>query len=345
MPKSLKTHKRDTIYLAKVAVLGTLAYVLHLLRFKIFPVFPFSVLELDFSYIPSLLGGFSLGPVAAILIEVIKNGIKMLSQGSDTFFVGDLSNLIVSLSFVLPASIVYRHRKTFKSAIVGLIIGFFTMLVLSSLSNYFIIVPMYAAAFADMSSALMEARVLFAFAYGLGFNALKGIINACIVILVYKRLSPILHFKVSDARDRALFNKPHHLQNADQTIALGERLAQRLKGGETVFLHGDLGAGKTTFTKGIAKGLGIQDEILSPTFILMKTYKGRLILNHIDMYRLDEGAEIADLGLDDVLYNKHEVTVIEWNKMSNIKGALIFADFTYAENNGRIVTITKTNAK
>ncbi len=335
-----KTKPRDTIYLAKVAVLGTLAYLLHLLRFKIFPVFPFNVLELDFSYIPSLLGGFSLGPIAAIIIEIIKNGIKMLSQGSDTFFVGDLSNLIVSLAFVLPASIVYRYRKSYKSAIVGLVIGFFTMLVLSSLSNYFIIVPMYAAAFSDMSGILMQSRVLFAFAYGLGFNALKGIINACIVILVYKRLSPILHFNVREVRDKTIF-KSHLLKDASETVALGEKLAKRLKGGETIFLHGELGAGKTTFTKGIAQGLGITDEILSPTFILFKTYQGKLTLNHIDMYRLDEGAEVADLGLDDVLYNKKEITVIEWNKMTDIKGSIIFVDFEYTEDNGRKVTISK----
>ncbi len=344
MPTIRKSKKRDTIYLAKVAVLGTLAYVLHLLRFKIFPVFPFSVLELDFSYIPSLLGGFSLGPVAAVLIEIIKNGIKIASQSSDTFFVGDLSNLIVSLSFVLPASIVYRARKTYKSAIVGLVIGFFVMLTLSSLSNYFIIVPMYAAAFADMSAVLMEARVLFAFAYGLGFNALKGIINACIVVLVYKRLSPILHFNVRDAIDKSVY-KTHLLETADDTIALGERLGKKLRGGETVFLHGELGAGKTTFTKGIAKGLGITDEILSPTFILMKTYNGRLTLNHVDMYRLDQGAEIADLGLDDVLYNKQEVTVIEWNKLPNIKGSVIFVDFEYTEDNQRRVTLRKQYVK
>ncbi len=340
MPLKTKIKKRDTIYLAKVAVLAALAYGLHLWRIPIFPVFPFSVLELDFSYIPSLLGGFSLGPVAAIIIEVVKNGIKILTTGSNTFYVGDLSNLIVSLSFVLPACIFYRHHKTFKRAIIGLLIGYFTMLLLSSLSNYFIIVPMYAGAV----PTIMDVRVEFAFGYGLAFNAIKGIVNAVIVVLIYKRVSPILHLNISEIREKSIF-KTHDVANADGTIELGARLAKKLKGGETVFLHGDLGAGKTTFTKGIATGLGITDEILSPTFILMKTYEGRLTLNHIDMYRLDEGAEVVDLGLEDVLYKKNEVTVIEWNKMTDIKGKIIFVDFEYTDDNGRKITLSIKNVK
>ncbi len=340
MVQKSKTKKRDTIYFAKVAVLAALAYALHLWRIPIFPVAPFNVLELDFSYIPSLLGGFSLGPIAAVLIEVIKNGVKMLSTGSSTFYVGDLSNLIVSLSFVLPASIFYRYRKTFKGALAGLLIGYFAMLLISSLSNYFIIVPMYAA----FSPAIMDVRALFAFGYGLAFNAIKGLVNAIIVVLIYKRLSPILHLNIESLKEKSIY-KVHLVPDEKATIELGTRLSKKLKGGETVFLHGELGAGKTTFTKGIAKGLGILDEILSPTFILMKTYVGRLTLNHIDMYRLDEGTEIDDLGLEDVLYKKGEVTVIEWNKMTDIKGKIIFVDFQYTQDNGRQITISNKNVK
>lgn len=101
-------------------------------------------------------------------------------------------------------------------------------------------------------------------------------------------------------------------KNTEQTIALGERLAKHLKKGDIVCLQGDLGAGKTTFIKGVAKGLKIAPvKVNSPTFILMNAYQGRLPLYHFDLYRLEKMEEIGAIGYEEFLYGDG-VSVIEW---------------------------------
>ncbi|MGD7009467.1 tRNA (adenosine(37)-N6)-threonylcarbamoyltransferase complex ATPase subunit type 1 TsaE [Metabacillus sp. 84] len=99
-------------------------------------------------------------------------------------------------------------------------------------------------------------------------------------------------------------------ESAQATQALSEKLARLLKGGEVLTLEGDLGAGKTTFTKGLAKGLDIQKIVNSPTFTIMKEYHGgRLSLYHMDVYRLDEESEA--LGFEEY-FEGNGVTVVEW---------------------------------
>ncbi|ADJ26425.1 protein of unknown function UPF0079 [Dehalogenimonas lykanthroporepellens BL-DC-9] len=100
-------------------------------------------------------------------------------------------------------------------------------------------------------------------------------------------------------------------ESAAGTRRLGYLLGEILEPGDVLFLTGPLGAGKTTLTQGIARGLGISAEVMSPTFVLMRELQGRLALYHIDLYRLDDLSEIADLGLDDYFYGDG-VTVVEW---------------------------------
>ncbi|MBM6955394.1 tRNA (adenosine(37)-N6)-threonylcarbamoyltransferase complex ATPase subunit type 1 TsaE [Limosilactobacillus coleohominis] len=101
------------------------------------------------------------------------------------------------------------------------------------------------------------------------------------------------------------------LNNSNETIALGERMAADLRPGDVVVLNGDLGAGKTTFTKGIAKGLGIKEIIKSPTFTIIHEYQdGRIPLYHMDAYRLENGGA-EDLGLDEY-FDGDGVSVVEW---------------------------------
>ena len=96
-----------------------------------------------------------------------------------------------------------------------------------------------------------------------------------------------------------------------ETVELGERLAASLRAGATLLLHGDLGAGKTTLVRGIAKGLGIDPvEVSSPTFVLIQEYTGRLKLYHVDLYRVERAA-VDDLGLEE-LAEGSAVVVIEW---------------------------------
>ena len=97
----------------------------------------------------------------------------------------------------------------------------------------------------------------------------------------------------------------------EETSAVGARLAKNLKAGDVVLLFGDLGAGKTAFVRGLAQGLGADpDDVSSPTFTLVQEYRARVVLYHVDLYRL-EGREIDDLGLDELILGDG-VVAIEW---------------------------------
>jgi tRNA threonylcarbamoyladenosine biosynthesis protein TsaE len=100
----------------------------------------------------------------------------------------------------------------------------------------------------------------------------------------------------------------------EETLKLGARIGERLEGGEILLLDGPLGAGKTIFVKGIASSLGVdEDEVTSPSFTLVNLYHGRLKLYHLDLYRLNEGAQAAHaVDLEDLLTDEQAVVVIEW---------------------------------
>jgi tRNA threonylcarbamoyladenosine biosynthesis protein TsaE len=99
-----------------------------------------------------------------------------------------------------------------------------------------------------------------------------------------------------------------------ETFALGKQIGAQLSGGEILLLDGPLGAGKTVFVKGLASGLGIDpEEVTSPSFTLVNPYVGRLLLFHIDLYRLDVGAAAANaVDLEELLTDESAVVVIEW---------------------------------
>ena len=101
-------------------------------------------------------------------------------------------------------------------------------------------------------------------------------------------------------------------QNENQLMALGQRIGQKLQAQDVLVLTGDLGSGKTTLTKGIAKGLGIKQMIKSPTYTIVREYEGRLPLYHLDVYRIGDDPDSIDL--DDFLYGEG-VTIIEWGEL------------------------------
>lgn len=103
------------------------------------------------------------------------------------------------------------------------------------------------------------------------------------------------------------------IKSLEDTKKLGCKLGTLLKEGDVVCLDGDLGAGKTTITKSIAKGLEVEDYVTSPTFALINYYNGRLPVYHFDVYRLENIDEIYDLGFEDYFYGRG-VSIIEWSK-------------------------------
>lgn len=100
-------------------------------------------------------------------------------------------------------------------------------------------------------------------------------------------------------------------KSVDDTRALGAELAGFVDTGDLIVLAGDLGAGKTAFTQGLAQGLGVAEAVTSPAFVLVRSYTGRIALTHIDVYRLDHLQEVFDLGISEIV-DSGGVTVVEW---------------------------------
>lgn len=125
----------------------------------------------------------------------------------------------------------------------------------------------------------------------------------------------------------------------DETKALGAEIGRRCRGGEIVLLNGDLGAGKTTLAKGIALGLGIKAEILSPAFTLVKTYVGgRLDLHHFDLYRIEDPSELENIGAEEY-FDLGGVCVIEWNKLSEFPRKAATVELENIDGRTRAITV------
>lgn len=132
--------------------------------------------------------------------------------------------------------------------------------------------------------------------------------------------------------------------SADETQALGQKLASRLAPGDVIAYFGDLGAGKTAFTCGLAQGLGITDPVTSPTYTIVNEYlSGRIPLFHFDMYRLSSSDELFDIGWEDYLA-RGGVCAVEWSERAEdaFDGSTVRIDFRRgAQHDGwRVITIT-----
>lgn len=131
--------------------------------------------------------------------------------------------------------------------------------------------------------------------------------------------------------------------SATETEAFAEQLAKTFVGGEVLLLHGELGAGKTHFVKGLARGLAIDEVVTSPTFALHNSYAGRLALNHFDFYRIEDSEEVEILGLNEFFYDKQAVAAIEWSE--NVKALLprncIAVTIDKIDDNSRKITVSQ----
>lgn len=127
----------------------------------------------------------------------------------------------------------------------------------------------------------------------------------------------------------------------EETIALGEKIGSLLSKGDVIAMQGTLAAGKTTITKGIAKALGVQESITSPTFCLVSEYEGKMPLYHMDVYRLEGAEDFQTLGPDDMIYGEG-VCLIEWSEkiMEELPSKTIVLKITVQDDNSRIITLT-----
>ena len=101
----------------------------------------------------------------------------------------------------------------------------------------------------------------------------------------------------------------------EETEKVGEELASKLRGGDVIAMHGDLGAGKTAFVRGLARGLGIKTRVTSPTFTIVNEYPGKIPLFHFDMYRLSDPDELYEIGWEDYL-DRGGICACEWSEVA-----------------------------
>ncbi len=134
-----------------------------------------------------------------------------------------------------------------------------------------------------------------------------------------------------------------NISSADEMIKFGKQLSKNLKGGDVIYLNGDLGAGKTTLTKGIIKGLGYDGNIKSPTFTLVESYQPTdLDVHHFDMYRIADPEELEWMGIRDY-FNDQSIVIIEWPEKGEgfLPNANIKINISYLEN-GRAIEIIES---
>lgn len=185
--------------MVQVAMLGAVATVLMLFEIPLW--FAPSFYEIDLSEVAVLIGAFTMGPLAGVVIELIKILLNLIINGTITAGVGELANLLVGCALVIPAGIIYRRSRTRKGALVGMAAGTLIMTIVGCIVNAFILLPVYSAvimpldALVGMGSALNPAitdLTTFVFFAVAPFNLLKGVIVSLVTLLLYKKVSPIL---------------------------------------------------------------------------------------------------------------------------------------------------------
>lgn len=194
------TKKIRTKDIATIGMLGAIATVLMLFEIPLPFAPPFY--EIDFSEVPVLIGAFAMGPIAGMLIELVKILLNLLINGTATVGVGEVANFCIGCAFCLPAGMIYRKMKTKKGAIISLILGTVVMTFLGCFINAYVMLPTYAKAFHMPIDAIVAMGTevngnitnLFTFVIFavVPFNLLKGILSSIIVLLVYKKISPII---------------------------------------------------------------------------------------------------------------------------------------------------------
>ncbi|MCR5716233.1 MAG: ECF transporter S component [Lachnospiraceae bacterium] len=188
----------------KIAAIGMLsaisAILIILLEIPVF--FAPSFYKLDLSELPALIGGFAFGPVAGVMIELIKILLKVIFKPTTTAFVGELANFAVGCSFVVTASIIYNFKKTKAGALVSCIAGTLVLTVFGTMFNAVYLLPKFAELYGmpleaiigmgtEINASITDVTSFVIFAVA-PLNLIKGTIVSVVTILVYKALSPIL---------------------------------------------------------------------------------------------------------------------------------------------------------
>lgn len=186
--------------LVVTALLGAVATVLMFISFGL-PILP-SYLKVDFSEMPALLASFALGPVYGAAVCLIKNLVNI--SATTTGGVGELCNFLLGVLFVVPAGLIYRRHPSRKRALIGMIVGTLVMSLCSVLVNYFVVYPVYLLvmpeeAIVGMYSAIVPAAdsiLKGILIFNMPLTFVKGVLDAAITFILYKRLSPVMKGRV-----------------------------------------------------------------------------------------------------------------------------------------------------
>ncbi|WP_088809625.1 MULTISPECIES: ECF transporter S component [Listeria] len=193
-----------------VAVLGTLAFVIMLLQFPLLPSAPF--LKLDFSDIPALIGGLMFGPLAIILIELIKNVLEFIVSGSPVGVpVGEISNFLSGICFTLPIYYLFRHFRETKGLIFATGVGTICMTIVLAIFNYFVLLPFYIKLGGLPASTDVFGLIITAI---IPFNLLKGVIVSAGFLLLYAPMKNFIIKNQSPKERKKHEKKRHEVHNA-----------------------------------------------------------------------------------------------------------------------------------
>ena len=183
--------------MALIGLLGGISGIMMYIQFPLPFLPPF--MSYDPSSIVEMIGGFALGPVAAILIILVKLLIKIVLQGTSSAFTGEIQNFLISCSYVLPAVLIYRRRKNKKSAVTGMAVGTVLCAIVAVFTNVYMIIPFYVTLMGmSMESIIlmcskinpyMNSMVTVAIVGIVPFNIIKFGVNSLVTSLLYKRIS------------------------------------------------------------------------------------------------------------------------------------------------------------
>lgn len=187
--------------IAQIGMLSAISAILMLFEIPLW--FAPSFYQIDLSELPILIGGFALGPVAGVIIELVKNLLKMAIGGTSTGGVGEFANFLIGCSFVLPSAIYYRRHRSKKGAAISMALGTISMAILGGFLNAYVLLPFYSKAYGLPLEALIEMGTAvnssitnlttFVMLAVVPFNLLKGFIVSVITALIYKKIRGILH--------------------------------------------------------------------------------------------------------------------------------------------------------
>lgn len=195
-----KCKRRRTVTVAGTAIFAAISVLLYITKVPpfVFPIFPLvNFLEINFSEIPALIAGFAYGPLSGFLVLLVRFLVKL--PMSSTAMVGEVADIIYSSSFVLTATIIYKYRRTFKGALLGLGIAFIAQILVSSLANYFVIYHLYNEMFFNGKMAMRLSNKYGAFTpeqfilWVIPFNIIKNTIIGGLTLVVYKRISRFIN--------------------------------------------------------------------------------------------------------------------------------------------------------